>query len=477
VPRSSIAYLARRELHILQEDGSSEPVTSTFVEEVHRREASIRRKSEWKTHGTGARFMGARGLWDESEGRRQPAWFVCASRGRRAGEILYAISTGTVTGIFAYDMKSRTETRLVHGTDHGAVSIATSDEHNVVAIARRQKNGSCNLAVMRDEGGDSALVTEGDTLDDAPSWIPNGADGLEGRHRLLYHCAGIGRDSNGRIGGLAPTAIHCLDAEHGRLETVVEHPEFDYLTPRMRRDGTLYAMRRPYRSGPEAPSPGAMLKDSFLAPFRLMYAGFRYLDFFSMRYTGKPLATSGDTKSRNLDARRLVERQNVAAAETEGDDQVPRVPRDWVLVKRAPDGDETVVATSVAAYELGSNGDVVVSDGASIERIDASGARTRLAAARFVSSIVALALLGALCLSGCSGRAARADSVGVAECDDYIAKVQACMSSEPRLQAMAPGYRAQADAWKQMAKTNTQAVKANCQSALDGLAKAMPGCR
>jgi hypothetical protein len=89
----------------------------------------------------------------------------------------------------------------------------------------------------------------------------------------------------------------------------------------------------------------------------------------------------------------------------------------------------------------------------------------------------AVLLLGALWLSGCSGRTARSDSIGVAECDEYLAKVQSCMTTDPRLKAMAPGYAAQRDAWKQMARTNAAGVKANCKAALEGFEKAMPACR
>jgi hypothetical protein len=70
----------------------------------------------------------------------------------------------------------------------------------------------------------------------------------------------------------------------------------------------------------------------------------------------------------------------------------------------------------------------------------------------------------------CSGRSTSTTaSIGVAECDEYATKVNACMAKEPRMKAMEPGFRAQQDAWKQMAKTNTATVQANCRSALQSL--------
>ena len=79
-------------------------------------------------------------------------------------------------------------------------------------------------------------------------------------------------------------------------------------------------------------------------------------------------------------------------------------------------------------------------------------------------------LLALVVAFGCSGRSTSATgSIGVAECDEYVAKMSACMAKEPRMKAMEPGFRAQQDAWKQMAKTNTATVQANCKTALESL--------
>lgn len=78
---------------------------------------------------------------------------------------------------------------------------------------------------------------------------------------------------------------------------------------------------------------------------------------------------------------------------------------------------------------------------------------------------------------GCSGRSTSATgSTGVAECDEYVTKMTACMAKEPRMKAMEPGFRAQQDAWKQMAKTNAATVQANCKTALESV-KANPSCQ
>jgi hypothetical protein len=78
----------------------------------------------------------------------------------------------------------------------------------------------------------------------------------------------------------------------------------------------------------------------------------------------------------------------------------------------------------------------------------------------------------------CSGRtAAPADGVGVAECDEYYAKIQACLSRDPRVKAMEPAYKAQQDAWKQMVKTDRATVQRNCKAALASFTASMPLCQ
>lgn len=369
---AEIAYIADNRVHLLYADGSTETIDSPFVADAHRRDASIARRIEWKTQGTGARFAGAAALWDDGAGRQAPSTVTSLSRGRRRGELLYAISVGPVSALLAYDVAAREEQRILHGTEGALLSLATSEEHYVIAMSRAQKNGARNIAVMRDDGEESSLVTDGDTFDDNPTWVPAGRDAKEGRFQLVYQSTGLARDASGYVAGLGPTEVMLLDAESGALKTLLADPGHDYFSPRMTRDGTLYAIRRPY-GAKDSPGFGEVVKDGLLAPARLAYAGFRYLDFFTQRYTGKPLSTLGDTKARNVDARRLLERENIAAAEPGAPTPSFKAPSDWVLVKRAPGDGDRIITVGALAYDLALDGTLYVSDGEGIDRIDPDG--------------------------------------------------------------------------------------------------------
>lgn len=113
-------------------------------------------------------------------------------------------------------------------------------------------------------------------------------------------------------------------------------------------------------------------------------------------------------------------------------------------------------------------------------------------------SIGLVVLLGALFAVGCgdkggggdasakpaaSGEAKSGggDSIGVAECDDYLKKMEACLSKVPAegKPAMEQAMKANKDAWKQAADQGgaaKDALKTGCKTALDALAS-NPACK
>jgi hypothetical protein len=91
--------------------------------------------------------------------------------------------------------------------------------------------------------------------------------------------------------------------------------------------------------------------------------------------------------------------------------------------------------------------------------------------------VVGMGVVGLAC-SKDGGAAASGDSIGVKECDDYLAKVDACFAKDPATKAaMAAGTKAQRDAWKTTAATNKDSLKIACKTMLDNFATAMPNCK
>lgn len=399
-PRAVCACVASSNVHLVHDDGSSELVESKYAAEVRRRGAEIDRRSSWKKSGSGAGFMGTGMLW-EGEKPEETISATGVSRGRKSGEILYTLRTPAVGGLFAFDLATRDETRVFHGTGQDFQGLTASAIHSVLATATTQGKMRRGIAVMKDDGSELAVITEGDSFDDDPSWVPTPAVGDKCVYELVYSSAGIGRDEVGQFAGLGPRAIVLLDAERGSMKTLLEDPAFDYVNPRMAADGTLYVVRRPYVSPFERPGAATAAKDAALLPFRLGSAVFHYLEFFSLRYGGKPLRSSGSTKDRAADARRMLELGNLAhgVAQTEKSltDPPPdtRVPTDWQLVMVEPNGGNrrvSVVASRVASFDLAPSGDVVYTDGETLFRLKGArgGTEQKLAKLPYVTDLAAL---------------------------------------------------------------------------------------
>jgi len=145
----------------------------------------------------------------------------------------------------------------------------------------------------------------------------------------------------------------------------------------------LLYIRRPYENGVAKLSPFTILKDTVLFPFRMVYAVFQFFNFFSMRYTGKPLTTSrGGGVQREQDLKQMMIWGNLVDAGRElrgadrSDSEAPSVvPASWQLMRRGPDGGAAeTIAKGVLSFDVSASGDVVYSNGSAIYRL-AAGAR------------------------------------------------------------------------------------------------------
>jgi hypothetical protein len=100
-----------------------------------------------------------------------------------------------------------------------------------------------------------------------------------------------------------------------------------------------------------------------------------------------------------------------------------------------------------------------------------------------VGMCVALGVVGLACnkeKDAPSGGAptTRGDLIGVKECDDYLAKVDACLAKDATLKAqLGPGVNAQRDAWKTTALNNRESLRSSCKLILDNFSTAMPNCK
>jgi len=279
--------------------------------------------------------------------------------GRDTGGLVYSLESGSLCALLETGPLGADERRLWNDNRtrlrHLAVARGTGD----LAFGVLHENGTANIGIKLNGESGVKELTEGDSFDTAPHWLP----GEE--RRIVFQSAGIGRNREGQFLALGPFAIQQLDVVAGALTTLVEDRHYDYLAPQCREDGTLYFIRRPYAAH-ERMHPVRMLKDMLLFPFRLLYAIFQFLNFFSTIFTGRKLTTSDGAKARQMDMRQmmiwgnLVHAQKPARAEEEGMDLVPKT---WELHRRDSDGKTKVLAAGVLAYDIGPDGTIVYTNG------------------------------------------------------------------------------------------------------------------
>ena len=380
----SLAYLAGGRLHLKVGDDPVRSFDSAFGQQVRDRHAEIQGRHGWKQEGRGARFLGNL-LWGApkqgAEGLRIAV--TSLTRGPRPGELLYTLDADGRTAVCAFQTEDSSERRLLHGSAQRIRDVRASPGRDHIACSVPHADGTASIAVMSLDATDLREVTEGDVQDRWPSWAPGPAA------RLVYQSASLGRDAAGHPGGVGPTEIHLLDLESGTLETLASDPAADFLSPHLDASGDLYCIRRPYARAAGLSLLGILLA-VILVPARLLFAVFQYLNFFSARYTGKPLMTAG-ARQKGPDIRQMMQWSNLMeAGQADGKEPAPTVSRRSHLVRIRRGGRPETLAEGVAAFDLGEDGSLVYSTGSAIHFRAADGRHRRLLGGDIVESVVVL---------------------------------------------------------------------------------------
>ena len=383
----AVAYIAEGKLYLKDGTSPARLLDSPFVQGILDRVSRARQRNDWKS-----------GTWQLSRalmpipnagavGEVRRVQYTGVSRGEGDGQLVYAIDTDHVGGLFSFDIKDGYERRLLHRNQFRANDLVRHPIDGTLAFSLRQQDGSACIATLSAEGKGLKEVTEGDSVDEAPSWIGS-------EHVLLFQSAGIGRDAHGLPRVLGPYAIQRLDFDRGDLTTVAEDEHFDYLTARQSSDGAIYFIRRPYQPHPRI-SPGRALLDVLLFPYRVARAIVHFLNFFSIMFAQKPLLTAGGPPKQGPDPRYLMlwgkmidaEKALNASKKTGGTSLVPPT---WELVRRDSAGVEEVLARAVLAFDLPPAGGVVFTNGSTISYRRPSGEISQIATGRMIERVTSL---------------------------------------------------------------------------------------
>lgn len=384
IGKPTIAYLAQGRIRIKTPNEPPRTLESVYGNSLREKAVRAQQKHSWKGAGNdGSPFSGAV-LWGKAAVPDDiPLAITSICGGQAAGELVYSLQSGSLCALLQVTQLGTEESRLWNDNRTQIRHVSTSRDTGDMVFSVLHQNGTANIGVRLSGESGVKELTEGDSFDTAPRWQPG-----EGR-RILYQSAGIGRNREGQFLAFGPFTIQELNAEAGDLKTLLDDPRYDYLAPQGLPDGGMLYIRRPYSTG-NSFHPLRALKDVCLFPFRLLYAVFQFLNFFSAAFTGRKLTSAGGPKGHEMNLKQmmiwgnLVQAQQARGQEAEGADLVPQ---SWQLHRRAADGQTKVLANAVLAYDLKPDGTIVCTNGNAIFLLQPDGRKERLLSETMIEQV------------------------------------------------------------------------------------------
>lgn len=388
-----IVYLCDGKLCRFGKEGARELPNGILDRAAERIRVSARRE-EWKTSGSGARFMQAE-AGGSAEERVAALHATVGGFAFLSDRLAFSLTIDEVSGIYTKrDPDDTEEGILVSDNTRAFGDLARAKDGLLVSVAYA---GMSHIGILKNDTREVTLLSDGRTVDSAPAVDP--ADGLS----FYFSSAGLSeqeeeaeedeapmslpdmllamhRPRNASL--LGPAAILKMDAGRTTLSEVLSDPRYDHLRPSVGEDGTLYYLRRPYRPEKSGSSLLGCLTDILLFPWNLLRALFGFFNFFTMKYAGKPLSHGGRV-ARGRSERDVFLEGNRIEAERElrrnRRDEFPGiVPASYELRCRRPSGEDVLLARGVYAYALREDG-ILLSNGSSILRLLPNGKREKVA--------------------------------------------------------------------------------------------------
>ena len=385
----SVGYLSQGKLFLKTPDAPVQEIESQFGREVQERTLRIQKNKAWKDQGLRSMMMPP-GMLKQLEQQPEATVNVAISSlcPLSKEKLLYALETPDMGGIFAFDPAQDREDRLFHNAEFRVSHLDFSDHHQLIACTTTYRTEIANIATMPIDGARPRDITEGDSLDLSPRWLPGN------EKALVFQSAGLARNVEGFVCDRAPFTIEKLDFVRQEVTTLAEDPKADLLSPQIGRDGLLYYIRRPYEARRKSFSVGQMLKDILMIPVRLAHAIFQWLSFFSWKYTGKPLMNAGT--GQKVEAKAMKAWGEWITPEMMrdrrfGDADAPSlVPRTWQLMRQGTQGSPELLAEGVLDYDLAEDGTIVYTNGSAIYAIAPNATTSRLFVGNLIESVMIL---------------------------------------------------------------------------------------
>jgi len=383
--KPAVAYLAQGKIRIKNDNEPPRTIDSAYGNSIREKAVRTQQKHSWKSAGNDMSPFSGAVLWGKAAMPADiPLAITSICGGKEAGGLVYSLESGSLCALVEVSQLGTEERRLWNDNRTQIRHVSVSRQTGDMVFSVLHENGTANLGVRLCGEGGIKEVTEGDSFDTAPRWLPGAG------RRVVFQSAGIGRNREGQFLALGPFSIQRLELEAGELTTLLEDRQYDYLAPQCLADGSLLYIRRPYAAH-ERIHPLRALKDVLLFPFRLLYAVFQFLNFFSAMFTGRKLTSAGGAKAREMDMKQMMVWGNLVRAQRPAakveDESADLVPKTWQLHRQAEFGKPTVLASGVLAYDTWEDGRIVYTNGSAIFLLHPDGRKEHVLTERMIEQV------------------------------------------------------------------------------------------
>ena len=358
-----LLYISKGELFYLQEQAGT-IISCQAVEKYKSNLREISQRKEWKTKGAGALFMGL-STYSGEEFLGTTGTLVSDAVFTEEGEFIYSALLDTGTAIYSKPLSQceNYEGLILRKNDLKAYDMAYDKKNHRLAIAASTLSYDRHIAILGIDSAHIDFLTEGDSLDGNPAFDPKNPD------QLYYDSCGFAYGEQGNILGMGAKEICRLNLQSGALDTILENNKFDFIKPQVDLEGNLYFIQKPYR--PLANN-SFSFANALLAPVKIIKALIGWLDFFTTRYAGESLKTTGANPAKMKQKSEeeifiegnLINAQKTLTENQKSGEKFPGIaPKNWELMKMNKSGDVTSVKKGVLSYRLSEDGELFYSNG------------------------------------------------------------------------------------------------------------------
>lgn len=348
------------------------------------------KNSEWKTQGSGARFMG---VYEESDINRENenfSYFNSLDFFKNNENIVYSITVDRVSGIFTKDLTAEkdSEGHIIHSAELTFNGASPSPDGRKIVTCIKDNYVNSHLAVYDVMTNDYVTVTDGDSADfDATISARDSS--------LIYFSSkGAGRNGNGEFVKYSPSSVLTYNIDSGDLEEILSENEKSLVKPKDDKNGNLYYIIRPEKE--KRRSFFGTLLDIILIPWKLFKALFNFIELFTTMFTGKGFSekSNNPAKTRDKSPKEIFIEDNLINANEEYKNNLRHkdkfagiAPWSWQLVKRDKSGNVTHVKNGVIDYCVSDNGDIVYTNGKHVVLIGKDGKTQKIADANLCTKV------------------------------------------------------------------------------------------